>query len=137
MAQIDLRFIYQLAKAAIIRQVYRLTQDLQGQRPVHRAGIEVNESELLRQTFGQSAFAGSRRPVDGNNQPIPLWFGPTILSPCRYCKQICSNKSKKVGNEILAQRGVVDLDPVPASQAGDGKRHRHSMVGETAHRAAT
>ena len=52
MAQIDFSFIDQSIKACIIGQVYRLTQDLQGQRPVHCTGIEVNEAEILGQAFG-------------------------------------------------------------------------------------
>src|SRR5919201_1103176 len=38
-----------------------------GQRPVHRAGVEVAVADPLRKPAGDRAFARSRRPVDGND----------------------------------------------------------------------
>ena len=60
------------AAAALIARVAAACQRIAGHGAVERAGIEMSETVIGGDTLAESALAGSRRTIDGNDHAAPF-----------------------------------------------------------------
>ena len=91
-----------------------------GQRPVHRAGVEIAEAEPLGQTPCDRAFAGPRRPVDGDDH--------------RCVTE--SSSSKNPGKLTATASASSSSHAFARDEPSDRAEHRDPVVAVRAHRPA-
>src|SRR5207244_9201414 len=63
----DRVLVRELTEAVALRERHAAADREPGQRAVHRAGVEVAETEPLGEPLGDRAFAGPCRSVDGDD----------------------------------------------------------------------
>ena len=82
-SKFDARFLGELLQAVEVVEIDAHSQSPQRDRAVHGSGIDIGETEALRDGTRDGAFAGARRPVNGNNQSFLCFGGDTSQYPTR------------------------------------------------------
>ncbi len=79
--ELDARFFGELLQAMQIVEIYADAQGPQRHRPVHRAGVDIRESQPLCDGARDGALARARRPVNRNNPAFLCFGGDTSQYP--------------------------------------------------------
>ena len=88
---VDARSLKQERNGVTVTRRNCVLQYMPGHGAIHRAGIHVNETDLLRELARDAAFAGRGRAIDRNDTVR----GRDIHSRnmCRSCRRIAGNPS--------------------------------------------
>ena len=88
----------------------------QGDRPVHRAGVEIREAEPARHPQRDGALARTRRTVDGDDHR-------SLPSPVNSC-----HRSSERGVRHVDAGDVVHGHSLPRAKSGEGAHHGQTVV---------
>ena len=81
--ELDARFLGELFQAMQIVEIHADPQGPQRHGAVHRAGVDISESQALCDGARNGALARARRPVNRNNQSFLCFGGDTSQYPMR------------------------------------------------------